>query len=226
MVMRDFYVILGVPPTESPGGIKAAYRALAKRLHPDRMGEGGSDRFREVQEAYDVLSDPERRRDYNRELDLSREGERWPIRVAHEPPRSPVMEIAPRWMHGHPEKVHPSLPALLDRLRRNFFSLSATKSEREEGLTLEVVLTPEEAATGVLLPVGVPVFIACPRCRGEGYTWGYPCPSCNQEGVVETESIVRIDIPPMVRPHTIMELPLGRLGIANLFLRLHILVDR
>jgi DnaJ-class molecular chaperone len=59
---RTYYMILGVPRTESPGGIRSAYRDLARKLHPDVAGEQATRAFQEVTEAYDVLSDPRRRR--------------------------------------------------------------------------------------------------------------------------------------------------------------------
>ncbi len=57
---RDFYKVLGVPRAASSGEIKEAFRRLAFQYHPDRdAGEGGV--FKEISEAYAVLSDPEKR---------------------------------------------------------------------------------------------------------------------------------------------------------------------
>ena len=65
--MKDPYDVLGIEPGATLDEVKRAYRALAKELHPDASPDDtvAANRFREVTEAYDLLSDPERRADYD-----------------------------------------------------------------------------------------------------------------------------------------------------------------
>ncbi|MCW2632653.1 MAG: molecular chaperone DnaJ, partial [Pseudonocardia sp.] len=60
---RDYYGILGVGRDAGPDEIKRAYRRLARELHPDvNTDDGAQNRFQDVRDAYEVLSDPEKRR--------------------------------------------------------------------------------------------------------------------------------------------------------------------
>ena len=64
---QDYYDVLGVPRNASPEDIKKAFRRLAMQYHPDRNQDGGAEaRFKEVNEAYEILSDPDRRAMYDR----------------------------------------------------------------------------------------------------------------------------------------------------------------
>src|SRR5580765_2082869 len=63
---KDYYRILGVERSADDKAIKSAYRKLARKYHPDvAKGKDSGERFREITEAYDVLSDPEKRRRYD-----------------------------------------------------------------------------------------------------------------------------------------------------------------
>jgi curved DNA-binding protein CbpA len=80
-MVKDYYRTLGVPRDADEKMIRSAHRALARRYHPD-TGKGASEeRFRAIQHAYDILSDPAQRRAYDRTLEP-------PAEVAFAPPAS------------------------------------------------------------------------------------------------------------------------------------------
>src|SRR5258708_36295089 len=68
MAKEDFYKVLGVKRDAKPEEIKKAYRRLARKYHPDvnRGDKGAQDRFKQMSEAFDVLSDPKKRTVYDR----------------------------------------------------------------------------------------------------------------------------------------------------------------
>ena len=216
---KTYYMILGVSRTESAKGIRAAYRDLAKRLHPDVAGEQATRAFQEVTEAYEVLSDPQQRREYNNKLRPDGESVRVSRSAAEPILREPVSIL------GQPESIRPSFGAMYDRFLRNFTGTGVPKSERLEGLNFEVLLTAEEAFHGCVVPVGVPVFVRCPQCGGSGRDWVVPCAYCQQQGMLETEELVRVGIPPMAPSRSVYEIPLQGLGIHNFYLRLWVLVE-
>ena len=221
MERKTYYRILGVSSTETTSGIRAAFRDLAKRFHPDVAGEQATRSFQDVAEAYGVLSDPQRRREYNRKLSLAEGGEFVPVRRARPGPvvREPASTL------GNPSSLRPSFEAMYERFLRNFTGIGVPKSEHLEGLNLEVLLAPEEASRGCIMPLGVPVFSSCPQCGGSGRDWVFSCAYCQQQGIIEREALVRIRIPPLVRSGSVFEIPLQGLGIHNFYLRLHVLVE-
>jgi DnaJ-class molecular chaperone len=118
--------------------------------------------------------------------------------------------------------VSPSSAALYERLRRNFTGRGVPKAERLERLTAEVQLSPYEALRGVVVPIGLPVFVRCAACRGSGRDGFAFCLPCLGQGVVETERTVPVRVPPGVQEGAPVEVPLHRLGIDNFYLCLHI----
>jgi DnaJ-class molecular chaperone len=67
--LSDYYKILGVDRAENLEGIHTAYRRLAKQCHPDLAGVQSKEKFQGIQEAYEVLSDPDKRKHYDASID-------------------------------------------------------------------------------------------------------------------------------------------------------------
>ena len=88
MSAKNYYVVLGVSRDASHAGIRAAYHELARRMHPDITGPASTSRFQEINEAYEVLSDPARRRAHDREFDEPDRGTEVPVR--RQPPSWPI----------------------------------------------------------------------------------------------------------------------------------------
>ena len=228
MVKRDYYIILGVSRSESFAGIHEAFRKLAKKHHPDLGGPEATQTFQEIAQAYEILSDPEQRKTYDQTL---RRGEGFlrsePLQQARRQGSYQPEPLVPKPMSILREfqTIRPSFDALFDRILRNFSDIGMTKAERIEDLNIEVILTPMEAARGVVIPIEVPVFRTCWSCHGTGREWLFPCVACAGHGMIEEHGTVSVRMPPMVRDRSVIELPIEGLGIHNFYLRLHIRID-
>jgi DnaJ-class molecular chaperone len=221
MAAKNYYILLGVPRTEDLSGIRTAFRQLAKRYHPDRAGAGETARFREITEAYETLSDPERRRLYNHTLD---EAER-PTPVA-EPlssravgPKPEPLVREPRLLFG--DYGNTGFEALYERFARNFTGRGIPKVESLDVIDLDLVLSAEEAAQGAVVPITVPVLRRCPICSGFGNDRLFPCFRCGQRGFLEREEAIEIELPPYLRSGTIVDVSLYDFGI-RILLRFHV----
>jgi DnaJ-class molecular chaperone len=228
MATKDYYLILGVSRGENVRGIQEAFRELAKRYHPDRAGPAATSQFQDIQEAYEVLSDPKKRSVYNHQLhedEIRVESRPNPIFSRPQPEPEPLIPRRRSVLRDF-ETLRPGLEPLFERFVRNFTGENIPKGERLEALNVELLLSPEEAARGVTVPVGVPVFYRCPQCGGSGREWLFPCLDCGGQGTIEEEETVRIRIPAMIRDRAVVEVPIHGLGIHNFFLRLYIRISR
>jgi DnaJ-class molecular chaperone len=171
--MRDYYDVLGVSPGAGADEIKRAYRQLARRYHPDISGDERGAAFLEVSRAYEVLRDPDRRRSYDARL---------------------MSRGAGDWLADEVAIDFPSVATVLDNMRQSFFG-----GRLEPPLTAEIVISPEEAFWGALVPLRVPLRCTCPRCGGRGEVWSDWCSACGGVGDVAATHDVRVRIPAGVR---------------------------
>lgn len=156
----EFYELLGVDRSASQDEIKKAYRRLARELHPDaNPGDAEAEaKFKQVAEAYEVLSDPEKRARYDRFGTTGSGG----------------------GMGGDPFGGG-GLGDLFDA----FFNAGArTETNNKRGVDLEVVveLTLEEAVAGVAKDVAVRTAVACDTCEATGAQPGSDIRRCEQCG--------------------------------------------
>lgn len=233
--MKNYYRILEVSADASPEEIRAAYRRLAKELHPDYY-EGGNQPFVALQEAYATLSDPARRRAYDQSLQADRPRSGGPTVQPKTRPSSPpapepliperetpfdLGRTSPsRSFHSY----RPSFDEIFDRLWQNFGPTGPTAQETKS-LNVEVSITPRQAFRGGRVELMIPARLTCPRCRGRGGLGFFECLHCGGAGVVEEEYPVTVPFPPGVPNNYAVDLPLDRLGIHNVYLTVIFKVD-
>ena len=212
----NYYEVLGVGRDASETDLKRAYRQLAMQYHPDKNpgDKAAEDRFKQISEAYAVLSDPDKRAHYDR------------------------FGVAPGAGSGGFDAG--GFGTLFEDIFENFFAgaggrgRSRTRAARGEDLQYELKITLEEAASGMETKVQLPrleaceacqgagaepgtqrvtcetcrgqgqvrfnqgfltVARTCPKCHGEGEITKSPCKSCRGEGRVRSERLLGIKIP-------------------------------
>ncbi len=219
---RDFYEVLGVGRGASDEEIKKAYRSLARKWHPDRNpdDDAAEERFKEVQQAYDALSDAEKRRQYDAGPVYGGFGGAGGAR-------------------GFPGGGFASdLGDIFSTLfNRSEQGPGGAQGARGRDLETEVNLNFEQAMRGAQISVSVPTTAACgtcagtgakpgtspkvcprcggrgvdsesqgffsitqpcPECGGRGSVIEEPCPTCSGSGVTQQTKRYRVNIPPGV----------------------------
>jgi molecular chaperone DnaJ len=178
---KDFYQVLGVPDSAGQDEIKKAYRKLAKQYHPDANPNNASaaERFKEISEAHSVLSDPDKRKQYDQMRRLGAfEGM---------PRRPPGARAA-----GAPGDVGAEgfdfgdFGGLGD-IFSSIFGRGRREEPRSDVLEAVVEVPFRVAMLGGKVPVTLPVTEPCPTCAGSGgapgATWS-TCPECNGRGTI------------------------------------------
>jgi molecular chaperone DnaJ len=204
----DYYDILGVPRTASTEDIKRAYRKLAIKWHPDRNkgSKEAEDRFKQVNEAHEVLSDPSTRAKYDQY------GARWKQAEAYEA-AGIHPNAAYRWC-TEPGRSYQTYEygngrnfagfEGIDDLFGGFFggmrsSSRRTSPRRGEDVGGELHLTLAEALHGCKRTVQLRLPGACAACGGAGHHNGRLCSSCEGQGEILITKQLEVTVPAGVR---------------------------
>ena len=184
MNKRDYYEVLGVSPSASEAELKKAYRALAKKYHPDvtKGDKAAEEKFKEISEAYDVLSDKEKRAQYDE------------IKRARESGFHGSYEDFLRQAQGGRKAARFHFDEDLTDLFASFFGEGPAFREREtatsvrgEDVAYEVQVPFETAISGGTMVFTIPHEEVCPVCGGSGAAPGSKmrtCPECGGSGVL------------------------------------------
>jgi len=175
-----------------------------------------------------VLTDPERRRRYDRQFSAaatprSRRATAEPLvspRPRGEPfrPVEPARSLREVSLAESFQTYRPSFDELFDRFWSNFQDITRPKAERLESLTVEVVISPEEALSGGQVRLWIPARAKCPSCSGRGAVGGYECWRCEGHGALTTEYPVDVTYPAGLRDGDAVRMPLDRFGVRNFYL--------
>lgn len=211
--MKDYYLILGISKGSDIRKIKNAYRILAKKYHPDLTPQTDhSDRFRQAKEAYEILSDEFKRKQYDDELEKERTASN-----RNNNSRSKIIESPRSFM----DEIQ-SVDAFFDGFVPTLMTL---QPKTRKDLYVEIILTPHEASHGGLFPLTVPLLKVCSSCGRSGFRGRINCPVCNGEGYINSRKEFSLSIPPGVSNQTDIKLPLDDIGLKHTYLNVLVLID-
>lgn len=200
---RDYYEVLGVPRTASEKEIKDAYRKLARKYHPDLQAgkdkKQAEEKFKELNEANEVLGDPKKRAKYDQL------GANWKEGMEFRPPPPGGGAREEEFDFGGFEGAagfSDFFESLFGGRRRGAGGFERTKTERGlrgGDIESEMELTLEEAAQGTRRRVRMQVQALCPTCRGRGIVGRQLCSLCGGTGRIVEEKDLTVNIPAGVR---------------------------
>lgn len=216
---KDYYKILEVDEKANAQSIKQSYRRLARKYHPDVSGKAGEDRFKEINEAYEVLSDPARRAEYDRlrrtyaERQSRRHGTGFE-RVAHEWSTDDLGSFGSFFedlFTGSREPTRSSTRAVPEE------SVRITLEQVAQGMT--VALTVNDVRECVVCHGHDP---DCPRCGGLGQVsepkrFDVVVPAGIEDGAVlkvGEHARLRIEVAPHPRFHRQKDNVVGRVMVS------------
>jgi len=196
MKYKDYYATLGVPKNAAEKDIKSAYRRLARKWHPDanpKNTKEAEEKFKEISEAYEVLSDAQKRRKY----DML--GPNW-----QQAEQQAEQQRRYRTQQGAEEyefQFTPESSGFSDFFDMFFSGIgrrqAAGATSRNPGQDLEttIELSLHDAYEGGKKAVSLQIEDVCPRCHGAGTEHGRLCPQCHGTGHVVVPKKFEVTIP-------------------------------
>ncbi len=168
MVKKDYYKILGVDRNASQEEIKRAFRHLARKYHPDVAGKESEEKFKEINEAFQVLSDPEKRARYDQfGTSAFKPGDFTDFRNFN------FEDLFKDFGFGDIFDIFSE-----SKNRRE------TRAEQGADLKYDIEISLEDAFHGLTKRIEVPMFVVCRACNGTGAKNGVlkECPACRGTG--------------------------------------------
>ncbi len=210
--MKNYYSILGVTPDSSDAEIKTAYRKLARKFHPD-VNPYGTERFKDITEAYEVLSDAKKRMQYdtiNGFFKSYRKEEK-----QHTSPKQAQNEYKKRSSssahHTEPKMTKEEFSKKINDIFEEFAKSKPQKEKlspkRGDDLYEEISITLKESVNGTERVVNVKHSADCPNCTCRKFINGTLCHECNGTGEKTEHKKITVKIPKNVKNGAKLRIP-------------------
>jgi len=207
MANKDYYAILGVKRNASEREIKQAYRQLARKYHPDVNPSDKSTeaKFKQINEAYEVLSDKENRKKYDQFGDQWQYADQFARAGWQQTPFRGFGKSSGATSFHFGEVVLDDLFDEMLRGTRTYTRRAQPKRGRDIESPVEVTL--EEAYHGTSRTLSLQVEEPCTSCQGSGWIQNMPCPTCQGAGIAARVKRLEVKIPPGVNNRSRVRIP-------------------
>ncbi|MBI4859859.1 MAG: J domain-containing protein [Candidatus Riflebacteria bacterium] len=181
MGAKDYYQILGVKPDVKPDEIRKAFHRLARQYHPDKNpgNKAAELRFKEISEAHEVLSDPEKRAKYDQLRDLETRGGFSFGGRGGSGGGIDLKDLIGRTGLGEFGGISDLFESLFNRGSTASRETRAATPQRGDDIQYTVTIPFETAITGGKVPIEIPTQTTCDRCKGTGSAPGSSVSQCS-----------------------------------------------
>jgi molecular chaperone DnaJ len=203
MAAKDYYSILGIKQSASGQDVKKAFRKLARKYHPDINPDdkAAEAKFKQINEAYEVLSDKDKRKKYDKF------GDQWPYADQFAKAGGQQQDFSGRDFSygggggGFSGGFSGNVGSIFEEILRGGGGTYARRPRASRGHDLEyaVAVTLEEAFSGGMRMLNLQSEKPCPTCQGSGQQQGKPCPTCRGAGAVASVERLEVKVPPGVK---------------------------
>ena len=194
MAGKDYYAILDVSKKATAKEIKQAYRKMARKHHPDvNPGDKSAEaKFKEINQAHEVLSDPEKRKKYDQYGDNWQYADQFTQAGRQQPDRNFSKGGARTTFHFE-DPGEEGFGDIFDSILGGFGGRRARRPQRGRDYEYPVEVSLEEAYHGATRMLETQIEETCSSCKGEG------CPSCGGVGRIIRPKRLEVKIPPGVK---------------------------
>lgn len=251
---KDYYIILGIKPSAAQKEIKSAYRSLARKYHPDvnKGNKLSEEKFKEIGEAYSVLSDEKKRKQYDLIKGFNQEpkttnqdnSQQTKKRTSDAYKQTVDEEVPPKEKTSQKEaKSDKSFNDVFNEFLDSIFNKgnfeepppiqpkpkkATPPPEKGDDITADISISVVEAHNGTTRKVNILHTDPCGQCKGNGHFNGAPCIICKGKGEISNHKKINVKIPANVKESSKIRIPYeGNKGInggqnGDLYLLVHI----
>lgn len=209
--LKNYYEILEISTDATTVEIKTAYRKLARKFHPDiNKTPEAIEKFKEITQAYETLSNPQKREQYNilngifkntQQTTSSKKAEEEYRNSTSKNNKNTTKTTTSTTTQTPKTKTRSQFSILKifkywsTKFKKNQRTKENKKPKKGDNITTDITITPEEVITGSKRIIHILTTQTCPKCLGHRFINGGKCPNCNGTGEISKRKKITVTIP-------------------------------